>query len=176
MPHTAYYYLLALSFLFACSSPKQESSSTSTQTDSLTSSTSAETKASEPPQEIEEALPESAKVFIGSLDYKYPITLYLLEDGDSYTGKYYYDKFNQNIRLEGKLQGDKILLKEFDASDKQTGSWTLNSKSLEEFMYGEWEDSRNKNQFNVGLSEIDARAWKNTVESPWAGELDRWDR
>ncbi|MEM8889103.1 MAG: hypothetical protein AAGD28_14050 [Bacteroidota bacterium] len=169
MPHRTYYYLLAFSFLLACSAPKQESSSTPTQSDSLTSSSPSETEPPVPPQEIEEPLPESAKVFIGSLNHAYPITLYLVQEGDSFTGKYYYDKFKQNIRLEGKRQGDKILLKEFDDSDKQTGSWTLNSQSLEEFMYGEWEDSRNKNQFSIGLSEIDARAWKNTVESPWAG-------
>ncbi|MEL6253391.1 MAG: hypothetical protein AAFR87_15375 [Bacteroidota bacterium] len=169
MPHTTYYYLLALSFLLSCSAPQKETSTNSKEIDSARLSTSTQTELAEPPQKIEEKLPESAKVFIGSLNHAYPITLYLVQSGNSYTGKYYYDKFNENIRLAGKLEGEKILLKEFDASDTQTGSWSLNSKSLEEFMYGQWEDRRNKNQFSVGLSEIDPRAWKNTVKSLWAG-------
>lgn len=170
MKHTTYYCILVLSFLsIACSAPKKETPAKSSEMDSVSPSLPTETEDSEPPQAMEESLPESAKVFIGSLNHAYPITLYLIQEGESYTGKYYYDKFNQNIELKGKLEGQKILLKEFDTSGKQTGSWSLNSSSLEEFMYGEWEDSRNNNQFSVGLSGIDSRAWKNKVQSPWAG-------
>lgn len=153
----------------SCSAPKKEAPLISSKNDSLLSSTATETIETEFPEEIEESLAEGAKVYIGSLNHRYPITLYLVEENGQLSGKYYYDKFKQNIRLEGKLEGEKILMKEYDASDKQTGSWSLNSKVLEDFMYGEWKDSRNKNQFSVDLSQIDARAWKNKVESPWAG-------
>jgi hypothetical protein len=68
---------------------------------------------------------QSAIEYRGDINEKTPIglTLRFNKDGSAATGTYFYAKYCEDIRIDAKIQGRSISIREFDKNGKQTGQF-----------------------------------------------------
>lgn len=101
----------------------------------------------------------------GKVDGKYSITMELKIVGSRCEGRYYYDKYRQDILLIGAIEADqKIVLQEIDNKGNLVGSnfegtHSDNWSSLE----GVWQEQTNDKRFDLSVQAIYAAADSNQV-------------
>lgn len=94
------------------------------------------------------------QLFVGTINQKYPITLYL-EKGEtnkttkitSISGKYAYNKYGVAIDIEGEIKDNKIMLKEIDKEGEVNAYFELQLKDNQ--LIGTWKDKTKKKNFAV---------------------------
>jgi hypothetical protein len=154
-------YLLIATFGVACQSSSPEKKESNEPEDSVAISVPS----------LEEPTPkeEIGTIFIGTIDRKYPITVNIVRKEDELSGSYYYDKIGESITIKGEVRGEKTYLEEIGKDGVTTGIWELKTNDLSEWIYGSWTNPKTKKTMDLDLTEVDARIWKNTLESPWNG-------
>lgn len=84
---------------------------------------------------------KNKRIYLGKL-HTYPITMFIRYEGDSVSGKYYYEKYRQDIKFEGTRQGDELTLfvknEQGEVTEKFIG--VLNDGSFA----GQWFNMKNK--------------------------------
>lgn len=102
------------------------------------------------------------QLFVGTINQKYPITLYLeKKEIDTKTkkisisGKYAYHKYGVAIDLEGEIKGDRITLDELDKERGINAYWDLVFKEGE--LIGTWTDKTRKKFLTIEVKFFEVR-------------------
>jgi len=97
------------------------------------------------------------RYFKGLINREYSITMELKQAGNVCVGYYYYDKYRQNVRVEGQLnENNELVLTEFDKFGHKTtsvftGTYTDDWKSLN----GVWENEKKDSRYNFAVKAIE---------------------
>ena len=96
------------------------------------------------------------RYFKGTVNDQYSITMELKQEGNRLEGNYFYDKYRTNIRVEGTVNEDRVLiLREIDANGNASrssfvgtysGGWTS--------IQGQWQSSIRERRFVFDLESI----------------------
>ncbi|HCR48544.1 MAG TPA: hypothetical protein DIW24_02870, partial [Bacteroidetes bacterium] len=97
---------------------------------------------------VSASLPENIR-FSGDIDGRLPITMKLRRVGQTLSGTYQYLRKGQDLQLQGDIRGSNIHLSEFDASGKQTGTFSGEIQNGE--MIGTWKGNGRSLPFKLCL-------------------------
>ncbi len=92
----------------------------------------------------------------GKIDNKYPIKMHLNVKGEEVTGKYYYTKNKQYIKLEGKLDNGTLSLEEYiedDEYNKEVSGYFKGKFNKDRYTFnGDWTNAKNKKSMPFKLT------------------------
>lgn len=90
------------------------------------------------------------QLFTGQIGTENILLLLVNNDENSFKGEYVYVKYGRGIFLEGKLNGDKLLLTEYDADFKPNGS--IEAKLKQNQLVGTWTSIDKKKTYKITAS------------------------
>lgn len=99
---------------------------------------------------IAASLPENIH-FSGDIDGRLPIAMKLRRVGQTLSGTYQYLRKGQDLQLQGDIQGSGMRLSEFDASGKQTG--TFSGEIRKDEVIGTWTGNGRSLPFKLRLAQ-----------------------
>lgn len=88
--------------------------------------------------------------FEGVIGKNYKILLSVYYNENKFTGSYYYDKYRKEIDIDGKIEGEKILLTEYDQFHNKTGIFNGVQKQ-DDSIAGIWQDVKGNKKLNFNL-------------------------
>jgi type 1 fimbria pilin len=101
------------------------------------------------------------RLYVGTINGKYPITMLIQKNGFSITGTYQYDRIGTDLYLAGSITTDGTVdMKEFTAEGKHTG--TFLGKASSSTFTGVWKSSDGKKTlpFSLKIKQTDAEKVK----------------
>lgn len=95
------------------------------------------------------------KKFTGTIGSNIKIRMSLKREGKSLKGTYNYEKIGTPLRIEGTIDGQKVVINEFDASNNTTGNFVGQFAANGSFT-GIWTRGRDGKTFPFSLAESDS--------------------
>ncbi|WP_282126595.1 hypothetical protein [Marinifilum flexuosum] len=87
----------------------------------------------------------SDKIFYGHIAEKYPVTLVIDKYSDEYvSGVYLYNNVGRTIQLSGQVNGNGLVLNEYNENDDNTGEFSLSVSDDNKSIVGVWTNTEGK--------------------------------